>query len=259
MKLVKVIAAFTVAVIVSACNCVSSVSAANDVGASVYGFNVDNSQYKSTRWYNTVTTNVKSDGHIIGVCTTTIGNTRANKSVSGQYIDQIFVKCTMKGRNPKSGKAGYSEHLTIKSTLPSGTSLAAYSPESQAGMKSYQIGANAGASKSGVSAGISGSTTVTKKALTINNYCDTAARLVEICYDYKNNWNIFSGYETYGKYSYNESIQRMNYAIKTGKSKYKTSIVVIPKFEEMDGTGYWTFTKKKWYSVNQTITFTTSY
>ncbi len=258
MKLVKIIAAFTAAVTIATCN-VANVSAANDVGASIYGFNVDNSQYNSTKWYNTVITNVKADGHIIGVCTTTIGNTRAKTKVSGQYIDQIFVKCTMKGRNPVSGKAGYSEHLTIQSNMPNGGALAAYSPESQAGMKSYQIGANAGASKSGVSAGISGSTTVTKKALTINNYCDTAAGVAKICYDYENNWNIFSGYETYGKYSYNESIQRMNYAIKTGKSRYYTAIYVTPKFELMDGTGYWTWTKKKWYSTVKPISFQTSY
>ena len=120
---------------------VGSVSAANDVEANAYGFNVDNSVYKSTVWYNTVTKNVKSNGKIIGV----------------------------------------------------------------------------------------------------------------------NNWNPFSGYDTYGKYSYNESIQRMHYTIKTGKSKYTMSMHVIPKFEEMDGVGYWTFTKKKFFECDCTISFTTPY
>lgn len=238
----------------------ATASAAKDVEAATYGFSVDSDQYKKTAWYNTITVSVKSGNDVIGVCTTSIGMTRAKDKVSGgKYIDQVFVKCTMKGRKPKDDKAGYSEHLTVTSKLPSSASLMAYSPESQADMKSYEIGANAGLDGDGASVGISGSTTVTKKALEINNYCDTAARLVKICYDYKNNWAVPSGYNTYGKYSYNESIQRMQYAIKTSKSKYDMSLRVIPKFEEMTGTGYLTIAKEKYYSVDLTINFTTPY
>ncbi len=176
--------------------------------------------------------------------------------VSGdQYIDQFFVKCTMKGKQPKSNKAGYSEHLTISSTLPSTASLEAYSPESQAGMKSYQIGASASSS----SVGISGSTTVSKKALKINNYSDTSARLAKVGYDYENNWFLRSGYETYGLYAYNESIQRMNFAAKTNQSRYRMSLLVEPKFEEMNGTGRWTVTRKNYYTLCQPINFTTEY
>lgn len=237
-----------------------SASAANDTEASAYGFTVDRDQYKKNVWYNKLTTNVKSGSDIIGVCTTSIGMTRAkDKASGGKYLDQVFVKCTMKGRNPKSNKAGYSEHLTIQSKLPSHAELVAYSPESQAGMKSYNIGASVNGGTENASVGISGSTTVTKKALKINNYCDTSARLAKICYDYENNWLVRSGYETYGKYSYNESIQRMHFALKTSKSMYGMSLVVKPKFEEMDGTGYWTFSKSKYYQVNHTINFDTPY
>lgn len=257
----KRIIALAVAIIMSVSIMAVDVNAAVDTEADVHGFNVDSGVYKKSVWYNTVTTNVKTDGHIIGVCTTKIGMTRTKNKVSNsKYIDQFFVKCTMKGRNPKSGKAGYSEDLTISSTLPSSASLIAYSPESQAGMKSYQIGVNAGYESGGkFSAGISGSTNVTKKALEINNYSDTAARLVKINYDYENNWWIPSGYNTYGKYSYDESTQRMHFAAQTSKSNYAMSLLVQPKFEEMSGVGYWSFAYSKYSIVYQTITFTTPY
>lgn len=252
MRLRKKIAVFTAFMVMSVSTFGTTASAANDVEAVAYGFLVDRDLYKKTVWYNTVTTNVKSGNDIIGVCTTAIGMTRSKESVSGgSYLDQVFVKCTMKGKNPKSNKAGYSEHLAISSKLPSTTSLVSYSPESKAAMKSYEIGAD--------TSGISGSTTVTKKALNINNYCDTSTRLVKICYDYENNWILKSGYNTYGKYSYNESVQRMHYSLKTSKSKYGMLLQVKPKFEEMNGTGRWSISKSKYYSVNAKISFKTPY
>lgn len=252
MKLCKRIAVFGIAMLMSFSTFSNVTYAANDTEAAAYGFKVDTQQYKDTVWYNTITTNVKSGGDIIGVCTTSIGMTRTEKSVSGgKYLDQVFVKTTMKGKKPKSNKAGYSEHLTISSKLPSSASLVAYSPESKAGMKSYNIGVDVD--------GISGSTTVTKKALEINNYSDTSARLAKICYDYENNWCLPSGYNTYGKYAYNESIQRMHFSMKTSNSRYNMALKVKPKFEEMDGTGYWTFTRNKFFSVDLTINFKTPY
>ncbi len=257
-KFLRGIVGFALSICLIVCSNVNIVAfAASDVEAGAYGFNVDSGTYKTSVWYNTVTTNCKIDGKIIGVCTTSIGMTRAKKKVSGNYyLDQVFVKCTMKGKNPVKKYAGYSEHLTIKSALPKNTSLVAYSPESIANMKSYDIGVSVGSDKS---VGISGSTTVTKKALDVNNYCDTSSRLVKICYDYKNNWLVPSGYNTYGKYAYNESIQRTHYTIKTAKSKYGLSLHVIPKFEVMDGVGYWTFSKEKYVTVDNTITFTSAF
>ena len=235
----------------------TTVFASSDVEAGAYGFTVDSGTYKPSIWYNTITTNCRSDGKIIGVCTTTIGMTRAKNAVSGgKYLDQVFVKCTMKGKNPAKNYAGYSEHLTIMSALPNDTSLVAYSPESVANMKSYNIGASVSSDKT---VGISGSTTVTQKALVVNNYCDTAARLAKICYDHKNNWLVPSGYNTYGKYSYNESIQRMHFTIKTSKSRYTLSLHAIPKFEVMDGVGYWTSSKGEYTTIDQLITFTSAY
>lgn len=254
-KFVKRFVSLIAAVIMLVSATAVNVNAESDVGASAYGFEVNSNLYKKSKWYNTITTNVRSEGYIIGVCTTKIGMTRAKNKVSGKYLDQFFVKCTMKGRCPLSKKAGYSEDLMISSTLPSTASLVGYSPESQAGMSQYQVGASVSSS----SVGISGSTTVTKKALEIYNLSDTAARLVKVDYDYENNWWVPQGYNTYGKYSYNESVQRMNFAAETNKSKYKMSLLVQPKFEEMRGTGYWTFSKNKYYKVNQTITFTTLY
>lgn len=254
MKKRKRIVAFLAMLILCVSTCENVTYAANDANdakAATYGFCVDNEMYKASVWYDSVTTKVYSGSDVIGVCTTKIGMTRTKDNGGGNYIDHVFVKCTMKGKCPKSSKAGYSEHLKISSKLPSKTSLAGYSPESVAAMKSYEIGADF--------SGISGSTTVTQKALQINNYSDTSEKLVKICYDYENNWVIPSGYETYGKYAYNESIQRMQFAISTSKSKYGMSIFVTPKFEEMFGTGYWSPRKYKYYSVEQEILFTTPY
>ena len=87
--------------------------------------------------------------------------------------------------------------------------------------------------------------------------CDTSSRLFKIGYDYDNNWLVPSGYDTYGKYAYNESFQRCHYTIKTDKSAYKLTIKVTPKFEVMDGTGYWTFTKHAYCSTEMSIGITT--
>lgn len=251
MKLSKRIVALGAVIIMGINSIGTTAYAANDPTAAVYGFTVDTSQYKNTVWYNTVTTNVKSGGDIIGVSTTKIGMTRLKTKSGGKYLDQVFVKCTMKGKQPKHNKAGYSESLTIRSQLPTHAELAGYSPEPKSGMSSYSIGVG--------SSGISGSTTVTKNALEINNRSNTATGYVNICYDYDNNWWLPWNYNTYGKYAYNESIQRMQYAIETTSSKYKLSLVVTPEFEEKDGTDWLALTNNKFGSVKQTINFTTPY
>lgn len=233
------------------------VYAGTDVESSAYGFSIDNDYYKKTCWYNVVTSNVKYNGNIIGTNTTYIGMTRSKSSVSGgYYLDQVMVKCVMKGKNPKSSYCGYAEHLTVESKFPSGMYLVAYSPESEAGMRTYQIGATA---KSDKTIAISASTSVTKNALEINNYCDTSARKFMICYDYIHHtfrWN----WDTYAKYAYNESIQRAHYTIKTKKSKYAMKLVVTSKFERWsDKPSFWANGYGRYGELEQTITFTTPY
>ena len=234
----------------------SVVLAASDTQASTYGFDVDLDYYKTTVWYNTVTTNVKLDGNIIGVCKTNIGMTRAKQKATGGYkMDHVFVRCIMKGKNPKTNYAGYAEHLTIQSTLPSKTELMAYSPEQIATKVSYDIGINASSDKS---VGISASTTFTKNALEINSYSDTDSGYFKACYDYQHavlrpNWSL-------NKYSYNESKQRAHWVIKTSNSKYSTKIVVKPKFQWWSATpGYWASQYSRYSIVNQKLTLTTPY
>ena len=58
-----------------------------------------------------------------------------------------MVRCLMKGKNPAKKYAGYSEHLTIQSTLPSRTSLMAYSPTQLATATTYNVGFQASSDK----------------------------------------------------------------------------------------------------------------
>ncbi len=161
----------------------------------------------------------------------------------------------MKGLNDDAyDYAGYSEYLTIYSKIPSGMMLAAYSPESQSGMKSYTVGLTIGSKET---SGISASTTVNKDALSIENMCDTGKGIMKIGFDYANNWFLPSGYETYGKYAFNESFQRLHYTIKTGSSGYKMNFTITPKFEVMRGTGYWTFSRNRYSSREYSFTITT--
>lgn len=234
-----------------------NVSAKMDTEASTYGFKVNNDEYYKTNWYNTVTTKVKMDGYIIGTCTTNIGTTRARDKASGGYrLDQIMIKSSMKGKYPAKLFVGYSEHLTLQSKLPSGTELVAYSPESIAGMRSYDIGLSASSDKT---VGLSASTTVTKKALEINCYSDVNERLFKECYDYihsilRFNWDVFN------KYAYRESIQRAHYVVKTKKSKYDLKLVVKAKFQRWDDEpGYWADQYGQYSTKESSITFTTPY
>lgn len=231
--------------------------ARNDIEASTYGFVVDNDDYYKTVWYNTITTKVEFDGHIIGTCTTNIGATRAKSKTSGnKYLDQIMILCAMKGKHPATNYAGYSEHLTIESKIPYGMELAAYSPESEVKMQSYDIGLDVSTDKT---VGISASTTVTKKALEINCYSDKNSRLFKECYDYIHSdlrWN----WDVYSTYAYRESLQRAHYTIKTSNSKYNTYIVVKPKFQRWDDEpGYWANQYNHYSTVEHTIYFTTPY
>ncbi len=231
-------------------------SAASHTESAYYGYEVDLGTYKDPVWYNAVTTNCYMDGYLIGTCTTNIGVTRAKQKASGgYYMDQVMVRCLMKGKNPKKGYAGYSEHLTIQSTLPSKTSLMAYSPTQLADKVSYNVGFQASSDKT---VGISASTEITKNALEINSYSDTDARLFKSCFDYQHailrpNWKL-------NKYSYNESIQRTHYVIKTKSNKYSTKIIVKPKFQFWDAVpGYWATQYEFYTTVTHTLTLTTPY
>lgn len=184
-KLTKKIVTATMILGICVAGLVNEISAyeAYDQEAYMYGFEVDSTQYEDTVWHNTVTTNVRIDGNIVGVCTTNIGMTRAKtRTSSGHYMDQVLVRCLMKGKHPKEDYVGYAEHLTVQSTLPAGTELMAYSPEQLADSISYTVGGNIGSDKKW---GVSGSVTITKDALEINSYSDTDARLYKACYDYK--------------------------------------------------------------------------
>ncbi len=221
----------------------------------MYGFAVDLNTYKDPVWYNAVVSNCYRDSSLIGVCTTNIGVTRAKSKASGKYMDQVMIRNIMKGRNPKKGWAGYSEQLTVQSTLPSGTALMAYSPTQLASSISYDVGVSASNDKT---AGISASTTITKNALEIKSYSDTAARLFKVCYDYQH--SIFRPAWRIHEYSYNESVQTSHYVIQTAASKYFTKIVVIPQFQLWSAEpGYWA-NQYNWYStLTHTISFTTPY
>lgn len=224
-----------------------------DLESSAYGFEVDSEYYGTSYWYNTITTYVKCDGNVIGTNSIDIGMTRSKSTVTGgYYLDQIMVRTAMKGKKSKKGYCGYAEHLTLESVLPAETYLVAYSPESEAGMTSYDIGISADTDKT---VGISASTTVTKKALDINNYCDTSKKKFKICYDYKHatlRWN----WDTYDKYAYNESIQRAHYTIKSKMYSYKTKLVVKSKFQLYDDVpSYWADPYDEYYTVNHRITF----
>lgn len=235
---------------------VKKTNAANDTEASNYGFSVDNGQYKTSKWYNIVKTNVYYGSDKIGVYTVSIGHTRAKEKVSGnKYLDNFMVKMTMKGVDADDDKVGYAEHLTMETNIPSSAQLVSYTPESEAGMVSYNVGVNGSSDKK---VGISASTTVTKKALEINNYCDTSEGLVKICYDYihhvfRPNWKL-------SKYSYNESVQRADYSIKTSKSKYDCSLTVKGKFELWDDTpGFWANELCEYRTRETQINYTTYY
>lgn len=230
-------------------------SAATHTESMYNGFEVDLDTYYTPVWYNSVQTNCKLNGNIIGTCTTDIGVSRAKQKATGGYsMDQVMVRCAMKGKKPKSFYAGYSEHLTIQSKLPSRTTLMAYSPTQLATSTSYDVGVEASSDKT---VGISASTTITKKALEINSYSDVSARLFKSCYDYQHhilrpNWKL-------SKYSYNESFQRAHYVIKTNSTeKYSMEIVVKPKFERWDNTpGYWASSYGVYSTVTHTISLTT--
>lgn len=226
-----------------------------DEAAAIYGFEIDLDRYHQSVWYNTVTTNVKADGNVIGVCTTKMGMTRAKqKTSSGDYMDHMLVRCTMKGRNPVTNYAGYSEHLTIQSTLPTDTELMGYSPVQLANSISYEVGGSVGTDKI---VGVSGSVTIEEKALEINSYSDTDARLFKACYDYQHGilltWKL-------NKYSYNESKQLANWVIGTKDSSYGMKLIVKAKFERYDAVpGFWATSFLEYYTMNQTITFKSVY
>lgn len=231
-------------------------SAATHSESMYYGFEVDLDTYYTPVWYNSVTTSCKRDGYVIGTCTTDIGVTRAKQKATGGYsMDQVMVRCAMKGKNPKSRYYGYSEHLTIQSQLPSGMSLMAYSPTQLATSTSYDVGLEASSDKT---VGISASTTITKNALEINSYSDINARLFKSCYDYQHsilrpNWKL-------DKYSYNESFQRAHFVIKTKSTKYSMQIVVKPKFERYDrAPSYWANPYGLYTTVTHTISLTAPY
>lgn len=131
----------------------------------------------------------------------------------------------------------------------------AYSPFQKASKVDYNIGISAQSDKT---VGISANTTFTKNALEINSFTDTSARLFKAEYDYQHsilrpNWKLH-------KYSYNESIQRAHYVIKTGESRYSTTIVVKPKFERWTSEpGYWASSYDEYSQVNHYISLTTPY
>ncbi len=234
----------------------SIASAATDIESSTYGFSVDLNYFYKPIWYTTVTTNCYYNGKLIGVCTTNIGIARArSKASDGQYMDNVFVRCTMKGKYPTKNYCGYSDELTIASTLPTSASLMAYSPTQLATETSYTLGIEANNDKT---VGISASTTITKKALDIDSYSDTSARLYKTTYTYNHpilrwNWAL-------SKYSYNESIQKAHYVMKTGSSKYKALITVSPRFERFDMEPcYSASTYLQHIKVNHNITLTTPY
>lgn len=236
--------------------CAVPASAANHTESGYYGFNVDLSNYYTPVWYNSVTSNCYMKGNLIGSCTTEIGVTRAkNRATGGYNMDQVMVRCLMKGKKAKRNYVGYSEHLTIESKLPSAASLMAYSPTQLAGSVKYNVGVNA---SSDGTVGISASTEITKDALEINSCSDTSAKLFKTCYDYQHsfwrwNWKL-------DRYSYNESIQRAHYVIKTKGNNYTTSIKITPKFERWDDTPrYWASGYGTYTSMTHILTLRTPY
>ena len=233
------------------------VYAGTDVEASGYGFIVDDEYYRTSYWYNTVTSNVKCDGNIIGTNCIDIGMTRTKSTLTGgTYFDQVMIRCSMKGKNPKSGYCGYSEHLTVESKVPNGTTLVAYSPESEAGMTSYDVGC---AVDTDGTVGLSATTTVTKKALEVNSYSNGGSGKFKVCYDYIHHlarWN----WDVYGKYAYEESRQRSHFTVKTTKSRYKMELVVTSKFERWSiKPSFWAVPSNQYATLIHTITFTTPY
>lgn len=228
--------------------------AGNDTASAAYGFIVDSGSYKTSVWYNQISTNIKINGYIVGVQTANIGMTRS-KNTGKTYYDQVMIKATMKGKQPKTTYTGYAEHLTIESSLPSGTTLVNYSPESEASMKSYTVGLNANNN----SVGLTASTTVTQKALVINNYCDTSSKLFKICYDYQHA-KLAVNAKSINTYSYNESVQRAHYTLRTTQSKYKIKITFKAKFQRYIGApSYWAQMTNDYCTVNKTVSLTSPY
>lgn len=94
----RFISAIMALVILACINIETPVFATNDMASSNYGFSVDLDYYKSVAWYNTIETRCYMNNNLIGICTTNIGVTRAKQMSSGQYMNNVFVRCAMKGK-----------------------------------------------------------------------------------------------------------------------------------------------------------------
>lgn len=222
----------------------------------VHGFDVELTHYNNPVWrVNGAVVYTTYKGTRVGSTTTWIGMTRSKQKASnGRYIDQVMVLTKMKGLG--SGNTyGYSEDLTIKSTLPHATSLIGYFPESMAGMKEYNIGA----SVSSESVGITANTKVEQKALVIRNDSNSASNLVNIFFDYKKAF-FRTDWNTFNTYAYKESCQRVNWTINTPNSKYTNRVAIIQKYEIYSGPpSFWAGTMFNTATTSSEISFRSPY
>lgn len=244
-----------VVTILSLCFMVSDVAKAQtDVESSVYGFNVDLDLYNDVKWRDLGYIAVRADGNIIGICSISIGMTRAkSKSSDGKYMDHVFVLCTMKGKKAKQLYDGYSESLTVKSNLSKSDTLMAFSPATTTSGESYAIGADA---STDYSAGVSASVSFERNELVVRNKSDKTIPMFEAFYDYQQPMSRFSSVA----YSYDSSNQRAHWVTKTKQSKYPVYINITAKFERWnDEPGFWATAYGLYYTNGISLCYRSQY
>lgn len=255
MRLKKILGIMVVSVLIMVSITSDVVYGANDYTALQKDFYVDLSTNKKVKWYETITTNVKINGKIVGVVSTNIGTTRTKKEYSGFYYDTLLIENIVKGKKGSALNYGYCENLKVYTTAPSGSKLWSHSPVNKATSTSYNIGVgiNSDGEKS-----ISGSKNFTKNALEINDLSDTSSNYFCAEYDYLQHsfrwdWKL-------SKYSYYESTQISAYTLRTKKSKYDNEINIYAKFESWDSEpGFWAGAWKRYGSSTTTIEFVNQY
>lgn len=178
------------------------------------GFTFDDSKY-TIKWKTGGSYNVyTAKGDVIGTVSYVIGRARYNKKNSSkEYQDTLLVKMIMtpNGKHKETNRTqyGFSEYVSVKSTLPLNARIIDYTPKNDP--SSDQLDLSIGADSGGPSIGASYS--ISHDDLDIESRCKTPNRLFHEVYNYKPTIaNPFGN----NKYLRNESFQfaMCNYDIK---------------------------------------------
>ena len=222
-----------------------NVSAANDATAAALGFQVDTSIYNNIGWTNFLKTTYKnSNGKVMGVTSLKMLFATAKTYTSTKDLWVALYYIDVEPKDYKEGNCnytGYPQRLTLQTQLPSNRSYISSTPQNVAGVSTYSIGISVSANGK-TTAGVSGSTTVTKNALEITNKSSLSSNLYKVIYDYKAQARGKSS--SRNKYLYNGNSQQRG-ALYYEKKKNTKGAPYFPvsltgEFARMDAitTGY---------------------